>query len=117
MCSLFILLQSPGVYVALHVQVNAPNLIISFLISRSGMAAEIWPLDWLRSQVLLLPHVSGRCLHGVETVLHSRSFKQVRQKLDIKNPATGIKSDDRKAWSVYSISLFQSALFCFHAIN
>lgn len=40
-----------------------------------GVAAEIQPPDWLRGQVLLLPHVPGRGLNGVEAVLRSGSFK------------------------------------------
>lgn len=42
------------------------------------MAAEIQPPDWLWGEILLLPHVPSRGLHGVETVLRSGSSKQVR---------------------------------------
>lgn len=45
------------------------------------MAAEVQPPDWLWSQVLLLPHVPRRGLHGVETVLRSGPFEQVRWQL------------------------------------
>lgn len=47
------------------------------------MAAEIQPPDWVRGQVLLLPHVTCGGLDGVETMLHRGSFKQVRPKLNI----------------------------------
>lgn len=45
----------------------------------TGLAAEIQPPDWLRCQVLLLPHVPRRGLHGVEAVLRPGPFEQVRQ--------------------------------------
>lgn len=41
------------------------------------MAAEVQPSCWLRGQVLLLPAVPRRGLHGVETVLPSGPFEQV----------------------------------------
>lgn len=44
-----------------------------------GVAAEIQPPYWLRGQVLLLPPVPCCGLHGVETVLPSWSFEQVKQ--------------------------------------
>lgn len=47
-----------------------------------GMAAEVQPPSWLWSQILLLPHVPGHRLNGVEAVFCSRSFKQVRGGLD-----------------------------------
>jgi hypothetical protein len=42
-----------------------------------GMAAAVQPSDWLRSQVLFLPHVPGRGVHGLETVFPKGSLKQV----------------------------------------
>ena len=41
------------------------------------MAAAVQPSDWLRGQVLFLPHVPGRGVHGVETVFPEGSLKQV----------------------------------------
>lgn len=46
----------------------------------TGLAAEIQPPDWLWCQVLLLPHVPRRGLHGVEAVLRPGPFEQVRQR-------------------------------------
>lgn len=63
-------------------QVKVLMLWLLFKISSIGMAAEIQPPGWLWSKVLFLPHVQGRGLNGVETVLHSGSFKQVRQLLN-----------------------------------
>lgn len=64
-----------------------------FLISSIGMAAEIQPPDWLRGQVLLLPHVPRRGLNGVETVLRSGSFKQVRPLLKVTNSITSYQNE------------------------
>lgn len=41
------------------------------------MAAEVQPPDWLRGQVLLLPHVPRRGLDGVEAVLPPGPSEQV----------------------------------------
>lgn len=41
------------------------------------MAAEVQPPGWLRGQVLLLPHVPRRGLHGVEAVLRAGPLEQV----------------------------------------
>ena len=57
---------------------------VVFFIPPPGMAAEIQPPDWLRGQILLLPHVPGRGLDGVETVLRSGSVKQVRHLVEVK---------------------------------
>lgn len=59
-------------------------MIKLYLFSCIGMAAEIQPSDWLWGQILLLPHVPGCGLHGVEAVFRSGSIKQVRQLLRVK---------------------------------
>lgn len=56
-----------------------PNVsVLACFFNPVGVAAAVQPSDWLRGQVLLLPNVPGRGLHGVETVFPPGSLKQVR---------------------------------------
>ena len=77
--------------------------VLLLFFSFPGVAAQVQPPGWLRGQVLLLPDVPRRGLHGVEPVLRPGSSEQVTRlllgaKMVWSLPVAGVRGDARFLW-------------------